>query len=701
MISEHSHKSLQYIKGVGPKVYERLKKKGLRTVKDALYYFPKNYQDRRTLHEMGSITREGTYLVKGKIVRAGEIRFHSGSRCFEVVAEDASGSISLKWLNYKLGKWKAIYTEGKDILVFGSTSYYQGRLEFLHPEVSFPDQKGLFYSHEINAIVPLYPEIDGIHQKVLRKIILNVVNGYGPRIKDPVPEYILSRENLPSLGEAIMKIHLPDEHIDLAACLNFTSTYHKRIIYDEFFSLQLGIGMRRLKDKTERGIPISWERGIVEEVKRRLPFQLTVAQRESINSILKDMKKGEPMRRLLQGDVGSGKTIVAWVAAMMVWFRGHQVALMAPTEILAEQHYRNFSSLSSGLELQVTLLTASLSGKEKKMAKKEISRGKSNIVIGTHALIQEDVLFHDLALVVVDEQHRFGVYQRLQLKQKGASPHLLVMTATPIPRTLAMTVYGDLDISLIDELPPGRIPVETRIVNENERGELYEFIRSEVISGGQVYVVCPLVEESEKVDFKAAKEVHEHLKLHVFPGLEVELIHGRMRGEEKESIISRFRDGGVSILVSTTVIEVGIDVPTANVMVVEHAERFGLSQLHQLRGRVGRGGKKSFCILLCGEHVTDEARKRLDVMVSTSDGFKIAEEDLKIRGPGDFIGARQSGLPDLIFGNIIRDSRILTLARETATEVLEDDPDLRKPAHRDLRLFLTSTWGDRMDFAFV
>ncbi|NIO16278.1 MAG: ATP-dependent DNA helicase RecG [Deltaproteobacteria bacterium] len=701
MRQENLSMSLRYVKGVGPKIYERLEKKGLRTVKDALYFFPKDYQDRRFITKIGDMKKEGTYLFAGKISRANEIRFFSGGRCFEVFMEDETGGTCLKWLNYNPKRWKSIYGEGRKILVYGSAKYFQGRMEFLHPEVTFPDAGGEFPRHDRGIISPVYSDIEGIHQKIVRKIILTAVQSHADSLIDPLPESILRREDLPPLAVSLRSIHLPEGSSDVEELRNYRTAYHRRIIFDEFFSLQLGLARKKYLGCRERGVEISWDRNIVDEIKKRLPFQLTGAQRTAVNDILKDMKKKEPMQRLLQGDVGSGKTIVAWIASMVAWHRGYQVAVMAPTEILAEQHFKNFKELSNGLALNIGLLTASVTGKEKTRIKEDIASGRINIVVGTHAIIQEDVSFHNLALVIVDEQHRFGVYQRLKMRLKGQSPHMLVMTATPIPRTLAMTLYGDLDVSVIDEMPPGRTPVETRLIYEWQRDELYEFIRQEVAKGGQAFIVYPLVEESEKIDLRAAKEMYGHLKRDIFTDFGVELIHGKIKGGEKERIVGGFRNGSVSILVSTTVIEVGIDVPSANIMVIEHPERFGLSQLHQLRGRVGRGRKKSYCFLVAGKKESEDAKRRLEVMVRTTDGFKVAEEDLLIRGPGEFIGTRQSGLPDLIFGNIIRDSRVLKNARELAFEIIAEDPELGRQENRELRSFVSSMWGGRIDFAFV
>lgn len=701
MTREALDMNLRYVKGVGPKLHEKFAKKGLVTVRDALYYFPRDYQDRRRINTISAIKDEGSYLIQGKVVRAGEVRYFSGARSFEAYIEDDSGVTCLKWLNYNPIKWRAIYTEGKNILVYGNAKFFQGRIEFLHPEVTFPDSRDSFSPYEYGTIMPIYSEVEGVHQKVLRKVILQAVADHSGSIPEPLPDYILKKESLPFIGDAIRFIHLPEGEFDIDQMRNFKSNYHRRVIFDEFFSLQLGLARKRYIAGRESGVAIPWDRNIVGEIKRRLPFQLTGAQRKVVNEVLGDMKRKEPMKRLLQGDVGSGKTIVAWIASMVAWHRGYQVSVMAPTEILAEQHFKNFLALSKNLDLTIRLLTASIPPKEKNEVKEGLDAGGIDIVVGTHALIQEDVSFQNLALAIVDEQHRFGVYQRLKMKKKGQSPHLLVMTATPIPRTLAMTLYGDLDVSIIDELPPGRKPVESMIIYERQRDWLYEFIRRETQQDGQVFIVYPLVDESEKLDVKAATEMYGHLKEKVFPDREVALIHGKMKGEEKEEIIEKFREGDVAILVSTTVIEVGIDVPSAHVMVIEHAERFGLSQLHQLRGRVGRSDKQSYCFLVASGRHSEDAKRRLEVIVATTDGFAVAEEDLKIRGPGDFIGTRQAGIPDLIFGNLIRDSDVLKKARDLAFEVISRDPNLTEAQNRPLAPFVSSTWGNRIDFAFV
>ena len=502
--------------------------------------------------------------------------------------------------------------------------------------------------------------------------------GSGPRHAslevECFPAGILERAGIPPLQESLASIHFPRDDADAERFREFSSPQQRRLIFGELFALQWALALRRAGTEREEAIPLPWDREIVDEIKRRLPFDLTGAQRRVVNEILKDLGKPHPMHRLLQGDVGSGKTIVAWIAAMVAWRHGVQAAVMAPTEILAEQHYRRFLEQSAGLPVRVALLSAALPPKEREAVRKRIRDGEADIVVGTHALIQESVAFRNLALGVIDEQHRFGVLQRASLRRKGRiSPHLLVMTATPIPRTLAITLYGDLDVSVIDEMPRGRIPVRTKVVTEDGRRKVFEEIRREIARGGRAYVVLPLVEESEKIALRDATRTAERLR-EAFPGVGVGLLHGRMKAAEKEETMGRFKGGDLQLLVSTTVVEVGVDVPEATVMVVEHAERFGLSQLHQLRGRVGRGTRPSSCFLMAGGEQGEEAAARLSVMEKTADGFRIAEEDLRIRGPGDFAGVRQSGIPDLVFADLVRDASILHLAKEIAAELHREDP---------------------------
>jgi ATP-dependent DNA helicase RecG len=500
--------------------------------------------------------------------------------------------------------------------------------------------------------------------------------------------------------EALSEVHFPEKEKDLDVLNRGRSAAHRRLSFEELFVLEVGLALRKRNVSVEKkGIAFRPAGRLEAELRKTLSFDLTRAQERVIDEIKRDMEADHPMNRLVQGDVGCGKTVVALVACLLAVENGYQACLMAPTEILAEQHFRNIAALAGPLGIEVCSLTGSLRRKQKETVLGSVASGSARIIVGTHALIEQDVRFHRLGLAIIDEQHRFGVLQRSTLKSKGYEPDVLVMTATPIPRTLALTVYGDLDVSVIDEMPPGRSPVITRLFFENRRREAYQHIQGELGKGRQVYVVYPLVEETEKSDLKAATEMASHLQRDIFPDWRVGLLHGRMKGAEKDAVMSAFKAGTTHILVSTTVIEVGVDVPNATVMVIEHPERFGLAQLHQLRGRVGRGGHQSWCILMGPRMFIDETRDRLTTFVRTNDGFRIAEEDLRLRGPGEFFGTRQSGLPDLRAANIIRDADLLEAARSEALAFTERDPDLR--SSHELRTLIMRRWEGRLGLVLV
>jgi len=626
--------------------------------------------------------------VKGQIlaVRGGG-RGWGGRRFLEVVISDGTGRLSAKWFHFRPSLAER-FRVGETVALCGTVRLFQFQTEMHHPEI-------LGVANEddpvnMGRIVPVYPDVEGIPQRTLRKIQWEVVRKYAAAEKEFFPPWMLDAAGVPPIHESLETLHFPPPSADAETLLSFSAPPQQRLIFGELFYIQWMLARRRSGVRKEAAEPLPWDREIVEEIKQRLPFRLTDAQRRVVNEILKDMSRSHPMHRLLQGDVGSGKTIVAWVASMVAWRKGAQTALMAPTEILAEQHTDRFTALCSGLPVRIVLLTSSLSPRERERAREEIRAGRVDVVIGTHAIIQEGVEFRKMALGIIDEQHRFGVLQRAALRGKGRlSPHLLVMTATPIPRTLAMTLYGDLDVSVIDEMPPGRTPVETRVVTDVRRKEVWERVRKDLLAGGRAYIVLPLVEESEKLTLRDARKTYERLR-QTIPEVGVGLLHGRMKSDEKESAMRRFQKGEVRLLVSTTVVEVGVDVPEATVMMVEHAERFGLSQLHQLRGRVGRGSRPSVCFLMVGKEQGEEAAARLSVMERTNDGFRIAEEDLKIRGPGDFAGVRQSGIPDLVFSDIVRDARLLGKSREIANRLLARDPDLSLPEHAGLKRWMES-----------
>lgn len=678
--------SIQYVKGVGPRLAEKLAARGIRTPHDALFLFPKAYEDRRRIVPLRSVRPGMTVPVKGQIlsVRGGG-KGWGGRRLLEVVISDGTGRLAAKWFQAR-PSLRERFPVGESIALCGPVRLFQFRMEMHHPEIlAAGDEEDPV---NMGRIVPVYPVIEGIPPRTLRKIQWEVVRKYAAAEPEFLPRWILDAAGVPPVNESLQTLHFPSAEKDAETLLSFSSPYQQRFIFGELFFIQWTLAMRRAGVRKEAAEPLPWDREIVTEIKKRLPFRLTEAQRRVLNEILKDMSLPHPMHRLLQGDVGSGKTIVAWVAAMVAWKKGAQTALMAPTEILAEQHFRRFTALCRGLPVRIVLLTSALAGKERERAREEIREGKADVVIGTHAIIQEGVEFREMALGIIDEQHRFGVLQRAALRGKGRmSPHLLVMTATPIPRTLAMTLYGDMDVSVIDELPPGRTPVETKVVAEGQRSETWERVRKDLEEGGRAYIVLPLVEESEKLTLRDAKATYDRVR-RTYPETGVGLLHGRMKADEKEAVMRRFQKGEDRILVSTTVVEVGVDVPEATVMMVEHAERFGLSQLHQLRGRVGRGSRPSVCFLMVGGEQGDDATARLSVMEKTNDGFRIAEEDLKIRGPGDFAGVRQSGIPDLVFSDIVRDARILARSREIAGMLLDRDPDLSLPEHAGLKRWM-------------
>lgn len=676
---------IQYLKGVGPKKANLLKKLGIETVKDALYYLPYQYEDRRNKKSIFDIKPGEIVTAEGSIVQINEIRTKTNLSIIEAIISDGTGFLKAKWFNQNY--LKKILKEKKKVKVFGKVQIdYRGNyLEILNPEYELIEQT---LSSQTKEIVPIYRLTEGLSQKQMQSIMQAAVEFAIPYIEEHLPEKLIKKLNFPVLKEAIKYVHLPPKNADIKLLNERSSDFHRRIIFDELFFLQLGILLIKQNRICEKGISFNPEGNLLKKFLENLPFKLTSAQQKVINEILEDMKKPVPMNRLLQGDVGSGKTVVA-VAAMLAGIEcGYQAALMAPTEILAEQHYLNISSLLKGLPVNILIYTSSYS-KHSNL----ISSGAVNLIIGTHALIQEDIHFKNLGIVVIDEQHRFGVIQRAMLKKKGLNPDTLVMTATPIPRTMALTVYGDLDYSILDELPAGRKPVLTKVIEPENKKIIYKMIDEEVSSGGQVYVVYPLIEESETMDLKSATQGYEGLKK-LFPQYKVALIHGKMSAKQREEIMKQFRNGDIHILVATTVIEVGVDVPNATLMIIIHAERFGLAQLHQLRGRVGRGLRPSKCILLPYK-LTEEAKLRLRAIVNYSDGFKIAEEDMKIRGPGELFGVKQSGMPDLKVADLMKDQSLLEIARNEAEQILQEDKNLN--SHPKTRVSLENFWKGKTE----
>ena len=668
---------LTYVKGIGPARAAMLESKGLTTVEDLLGYFPFRYEDRSNMKPIAQLAPGEMATVIAEVKEAKLSGFRRRNLgLFEARFSDASRATLVgKWFHG--GYLANVIAEGMRVALFGKVEFdsYAGELTMLHPEfeiLSGDDDEGEAALH-VGRIVPIYEGISKLTTRSLRTFVRRILDTIAP-LDDPLPEFLRRRLKMPALWDAVREAHFPAPETDLRLLNNFRTQAHFRLIFEEFFWLECGIALKRAKAHSLPGIPFNIDDRVRERVKAMLPFKPTGAQKRVIKEIADDMREPHPMNRLLQGDVGSGKTIVAAEAAVIAIENGYQVAVLAPTEILAIQHAIYFKQILSKLGYVVALLTGSFTSREKVQLKKLVAEGLAHVVIGTHTLLEKDVEFRNLGLAIVDEQHRFGVLQRLGIVQKGVHPDVLVMTATPIPRTLSMTLYGDLDVSVIDELPPGRKPIVTKHATADRVEQVYSFIKRQIDEGRQAYVVYPVIEESETQAMKAAQKMYEHLSREVFPDLSVGLMHGRLAAGEKEDVMRRFKAGEIRIMVSTTVIEVGVDVPNASVMVVEQAERFGLAQLHLLRGRVGRGAAQSYCILVT-EKVNDAARERIRTLVESTDGFYIAEMDLKLRGPGEFFGTKQSGLPSLRVANILRDGEILEAARREAVAFVSNPND--------------------------
>ena len=665
------------IKGVGEKLAPLLAKLGLHTVGDLLTHYPRRYEDRSHFVPIGQVCDGQTVLIAGKVTAVENRPTKTKLVITKVTVDDDSPSVaSLTWFNQWRMKQTFEKMIGKRIVAYGVAKKAYSAVEIMQPEWELLDEGGEENSLAVGRIVPIYALTEGLGEKTLRKIIFAAVEKFAGDVPDGLPNDLRTRRGFVPAGEAIRNIHFPPDQaaLDLA---------RKRLVYDEFLGLQLLLAGRKQAGHAAPGIAFPDTVGPLARFESVLPFTLTNAQKRVTEEIARDMAAPHAMNRLVQGDVGSGKTAVALAAMTIAHENGFQAALMAPTEILAYQHFRSVRSLLEKLDIRVDLLTGSLPAKEKTAVRARVQSGETGVVVGTHALIQDGVEFARLGLAVIDEQHRFGVLQRAALSGKGQSPDVLVMTATPIPRTLTLTVYGDLDVSIIDELPPGRKPIVTHWKRGKNKKTVYDGVRSLLKQGRQAYVVCPLVEESEKLQVRAATDLAVQLT-EEFSDFSVGLLHGQMPTAEKDDVMRRFRDGEVHLLVATTVIEVGVDVPNAVVMVIEDADRFGLAQLHQLRGRVGRGQHESFCVLLA-DPATPDGQTRMRVLCETSDGFRIAEEDLKLRGPGEFYGVRQSGLAGLKIADVLRDRDLLLQARDDAFALIDADPKLARPENRGLR----------------
>jgi ATP-dependent DNA helicase RecG len=674
----------QYLRGVGPRRAEQLDRLGVRSARDLLFHVPRRYEDASTVAPIASLEVGMDATAIGEVVSKGVLPTRKGLRIFQAVIRDDTGLIECSWPGQPFLD-RSIH-KGDRLLVTGPVRFFHGRQlqPREHVVLGRGDAPG-----DSGRVLPLYAATEGLSQGIIRKILDANLDRLLPLLEEqePFPADHLERVGVPRLVDALRAMHRP-------ASIREAEQGRRRLAYGELFFLQLlHARAHRAATQEREGIAFRRTNALLRPFYEALPFELTEAQKRAVREILADMTSGRRMNRLLQGDVGSGKTVVAVLAMLLAAESGYQAALMAPTELLAEQHARNIREMVASLDVEVAVLLGKQAGAAREEARAEVASGRARLVVGTHALIQEGVEFRRLGLAVVDEQHRFGVRQRMELAERGGDPDVLVMSATPIPRSLALTLYGDLDISVLDERPPGRKPIRTGLRRDGDRPKVWEFVREQVAAGRQAYVVYPLIEESEKVDLRAATAEYEKLSGEVFPDRRVGLMHGQMPAAEKEAVMAGFLAGEIDIMVSTTVIEVGIDVPNATIMVVEHAERFGLSQLHQLRGRIGRGGAQSWCVLLAGGG--PESMERLRILAESDDGFEIARADLRLRGMGDLFGAKQHGVPDFRFFDPERDEELLFTARAQAWRVVEADPELERPEHEPLRAELVQRYGDR------
>jgi ATP-dependent DNA helicase RecG len=718
------HTEVKYVKGVGPRVAEWLQQKGISTVEDLLYYLPFRYEDRLNPRGIGELQPGEMATVIAEVRNTGLFRTRV-MPIFEMVAGQGRSTLKCIWFNgaylrdkFKPGQLVALYGKVEQGWKGKGLQIAQPQFEILdgaQSELEEEKQDAKAYeSLEVGRIVPIYESTANgkLTSRWFRRIIHGALANLEQDIPDGIPQPLCRRFELMDRRKAFNEVHFPPAGEVFADLAEQRTPAHRRLIFEELFFLEIGLELKRRRMRQRTGIAFELNDKVREAIKKILPFHPTAAQKRVLKEIAGDMQHASPMRRLLQGDVGSGKTIVALQAAVIAIENGYQVALMAPTEILATQHYLSARKILENAGYRVVLLTGSQDEQTRRNTRRHVGQGDAHLVIGTHALIQEKVEFHKLGLVIVDEQHRFGVMQRFRLMKKGeAEPDTLVMTATPIPRTLALTLYGDLDTSVLDELPPGRTPISTRKLSDERAPEVWEFVRKQVKAGRQAYVVYPVIEggaeEQPEMEFAAAKagsksglkaamQMYDELSKKIMPDLRVGLLHGRLNADEKDAIMRRFQQGEIDVLVSTTVIEVGVDVPNASVMVVEHAERFGLSQLHQLRGRIGRGAAKSYCVLMTGGKISPEGEERLKTMVRTQDGFEIAERDLELRGPGEFFGTRQAGMPGFRVANLLRDRQLLDLARTEANKIVEQkDPEITAADRERIMQHLRQHWQRR------
>ena len=701
---------LRFLKGIGPKRALQLEKLGLKTIEDLLYHLPFRYEDRRHIAPIAQALpgREQTFLaqlvgLQKKYVPSRRRYLLTG------VVSDSTGALELVWYHATPYIQQQL-TTGAVLLVHGKVeSGFGQQRKIIHPEFQRVE---LGEEADTARILPIYLRAERMPLTTLRRWVAQALQDYARFLPSLIPATIAARQRLMDLQRALVEVHLPDRTADIAALNEFSSAAHRSVIFDEFFYLQLGLGLKKRTRSALPGIAFGGgRRELTQRMRALLPFQLTRAQERVLSEVYSGMESMHPMQRLIQGDVGSGKTILAWFATLRAIENGFQAVWLAPTELLAEQHFGNLKKYADSLGLSSALLKGSLPEAQKKAAVQQIGRGETQFIVGTHALIQEGVCAPRMGLGVIDEQHRFGVAQRMALRGLAhwaaastpdrPQPDILLMSATPIPRSLALVLYGDLEVSSLEESPPGRLPIQTWLVSEKNRPEIYRRITAAIQQGRQAYVVCPLIETSEWLNLRDATRMAEELSAGAFKELRLGLIHGRMGSAERESTMLRFKEGKVQVLVATTVIEVGIDVPNATIMVIEHADRFGLSQLHQLRGRVGRGSQRSACFLFCSPDAGPDALQRLRIMQREHNGFKIAHADLALRGPGEFLGTRQSGLADFRLANLIRDSELLLAARKEAMDWLARDPVLQRPESKPLKTILHRRWGERLELGNI
>ena len=674
---------ISIIKGIGPKRTELLSQKGLKTVRDLFYFLPIRYEDKRRVMSINKTQKGESALVRGRVLFGGEERFfRTGKRLFRIVITDDTAPLELLWFHYKKAHLSRFTREGLELFAYGRVQENLGKRQMTHPELSpivKPKDRGFM------GLIPVYSYIEGISGKTIRSAIRDALDHYLDLLIDPVPKRVLLDLGLPELKEAIRGIHCPHQNDSLELLNLFKSDYHRRLVFDRFFSVMLSIFIRKKNRKKRKGPAFSIPGHLMRRLESFFPFILTQDQVRAIQDITEDLASDAPMNRLLQGDVACGKTVVAAVAAHVTTYNGWQVALMAPTQVLAQQHYGYFYSLPQEMGLTPVLLTGALKKPERIKIYENIRCGKNNVIIGTQALIHKGLTFQNLGLVIIDEQHRFGVSQRAGLDEKGSNPNVLVMTATPIPRTLAMTVYADLDLSIIKEYPQGRCPVKTLPVDEHEKRNAFNTLKHRISVGEQAMVICPAIEESDEADLKNVHEMVKKLQKILSPAYRIGVIHGRMPSEDKDRVMEQFREGQVDVLVGTTVVEVGVHAPGATLMIIEHPERYGLTQLHQLRGRGGRGSKEGLCLLMLSRELPENTLSRLRVLLKTHDGFEIAQKDLEMRGQGQLMGTRQAGAGELDLGEMFREPDLLLDAKKAAETVLEEDPTLSKPENRFLR----------------